>query len=202
MRCSLAFFFPLLTLSAMAAEPAVQSGDLPRVPPTPPEQAVATCAVQPGFRLALLAAEPLVVDPVAMAFDESGRLFVIEMRDYSERREEKLGRVKLLEDSDGDGRFDRASVFAEDLPWPTGIACWDGGVFVLASPDLLYFKDTDGDGKADVHALIFTGFGNLTEKLNVQALPNSLQWGPDQRLHGALGGKDTLAREALPRERR
>ena len=68
------------------------------------------------------------------------------------------------------------------------IACWDGGVFVVASPELLYFKDTDGDGKADVHALIFTGFGNLAEKLNVQALPNSLQWGPDQRIHGALGG--------------
>ena len=183
----------LLSLTSFAAALlAVEPGELPRVPATPPEKAVATCAVRPGFRIELMAAEPLVVDPVAMAFDENGRLFVVEMRDYSERREEKLGRVKLLEDTDGDGRFDRASVFADGLPWPTGIACWDGGVFVLASPELLYFKDMDGDGKADVHQLVFTGFGSLAEKLNVQQLPNSLQWGPDQRLHGALGGNASL----------
>ena len=175
----------LLAASTLAADPPV---DLPRTSPTPPEKAAATCAVRPGFHLELMAAEPLIVDPVAIAFDEDGRLYVVEMRDYSERRDEKLGRVKLLEDTDGDGRFDRATVFAEGLPWPTGITCWDGGVFVLASPEMLYFKDMDGDGKADVHALIFTGFGNLAEKLNVQQLPNSLQWGPDQRIHGALGG--------------
>ena len=72
--------------------------------------------------------------------------------------------------------------------WPTAVACWDGGVFVVATPDLYYFKDTDGDGVADVKRLIFTGFGALTEKYNVQTLPNSLQWGPDQRIHLALGG--------------
>jgi putative membrane-bound dehydrogenase-like protein len=197
------FFIQLLAVSVFAAEPTVKPDDLPRVPPTSPEKGAATCAVHPGFHLQLMAAEPLVMDPVALAFDENGRLFVVEMRDYSERREEKLGRVKLLEDRDGDGRFDHASVFAENLPWPTGIACWDGGVFVLAAPDLWYFKDTDGDGKADVHALIFTGFGNLAEKLNVQALPNSLQWGPDQRIHGALGGNpsrvDNFARFGSPK---
>ncbi len=184
----LRFIAFLLAASRACAEPTVTNEDLPRVPPTPPDAAVATCAVRPGFHVELMAAEPLVVDPVAMAFDENGRLYVVEMRDYSERRDEKLGRVKLLEDTDGDGRFDRASVFAEGLPWPTGIACWDGGVFVLASPEMIYFKDMDGDGKADVHAMVFTGFGNLAEKLNVQQLPNSLQWGPDQRIHGALGG--------------
>src|SRR4029453_6066912 len=104
-----ALFIQLLAVSVFAAEPSVKPDDLPRVPPTPPEKGAATCAGPPRFHLELMAAEPLVVDPVAMAFDESGRLFVIEMRDYSERREEKLGRVKLLEDTDGDGRFDRAS---------------------------------------------------------------------------------------------
>jgi putative membrane-bound dehydrogenase-like protein len=182
----------LLTAALAHAEPVVTSDDLPRVPPTPPDKAVATCAVRAGFRVELMAAEPLVMSPVAMAFDEDGRLYVVEMRDYSERREEKLGRVKLLEDTDGDGSYDRATVFVEGLPWPTGITCWDGGVFVLASPDLLYFKDMDGDGKADVHQLVFTGFGSLAEKLNVQQLPNSLQWGPDQRIHGALGGNPGL----------
>ncbi len=190
----------LLAAPMLAAEPPV---DLPRTPPTPPDAALATIKVRPGFHVEMMAAEPLVVDPVAMAFDENGRLYVVEMRDYSERREEKLGRVKLLEDSDGDGRFDRASVFADGLPWPTGIACWDGGVFVLASPEMIYFKDMDGDGKADVHAMVFTGFGNLAEKLNVQQLPNSLTWGPDQRIHGALGGNpgsvQNFARHGSPK---
>ncbi len=200
---ALRFSLPAILLCAaplLAAEPPI---NLPRVPPTPPEKAAATCKVRPGFHVELMAAEPLIVDPVAMAFDENGRLYVVEMRDYSERRDEKLGRVKLLEDTDGDGRFDRATVFAEGLPWPTGIACWDGGVFVLASPELLYFKDMDGDGKADVHAMVFTGFGNLVEKLNVQQLPNSLTWGPDQRIHGALGGNagavQNFARHGSPK---
>ena len=178
----------LLGLVIFTTALAVEPVDLPRTPPTAPDAAVATLAVRPGFHAELMASEPLIADPVAMAFDENGRLYVVEMGDYSERRDEKLGRVKLLEDTDGDGRFDRASVFADGLPWPTGIACWDGGVFVLASPEMVYFKDMDGDGKADVHAMVFTGFGNLAEKLNVQQLPNSLTWGPDQRIHGALGG--------------
>lgn len=188
MRLALFFAVALSGATTLAEEPPIPLDEIRHVPPTEPQNAVATCEVRPGFRLELMAAEPLVVDPVAMAFDEDGRLYVIEMNDYSERRDEKLGRVKLLEDTDGDGRYDKASVFAEGLPWPTGIAVWDGGVFVLASPELIYFKDTDGDRKADVHAMIFTGFGNLAPKLNVQALPNSLQWGPDQRIHGALGG--------------
>jgi len=185
------FFFPLLALglcpALFAAEPTVQSSDLPRVSPTSPEKAATTFTVRPGFHVELMAAEPLVVSPVAMSFDEDGRLYVVEMIDYSERREEKLSRIKLLTDTDGDGRYDQASIFAEGLPWATAITCWDGGVFAIASPELLYFKDTDGDGKADVHALVATGFGNLGERLNVQGLPNYLQWGPDQRIHGANG---------------
>ena len=192
MRFPLALFLLSLPVASLQAEPTVGPDQLPHTAPTPPEKAAATAAVRPSFRMELMAAEPLIEDPVAMTFDENGRLFVVEMRDYSERRDEKLGRVKLLEDTDNDGRYDRSTVFADNLPWPTGIVCWDGGVFVMASPDLLYFKDMDGDRKADVHSLIFTGFGNQAAKLNVQALPNSLQWGPDQRIHGALGGNASL----------
>ena len=177
-----------LAMPLLAADPEIKPDALPRTQPLPPDQAVASFSMRAGFHAELMAAEPLIEDPVAIAFDEDGRLYVVEMRDYSERRDEKLGRVKLLEDSNGDGRYDRSSIFAQNLPWPTAVTCWDGGIFVVASPELLYLKDTDGDRKADVHALVFTGFGNLTEKLNVQALPNSLQWGPDQRIHGALGG--------------
>ena len=85
----LPFLALLLSAPLGVSEPALTSEDLPRVPPTPPEKAAATCAVRPGFHVELMAAEPFVVDPVAMAFDENGRLYVVEMRDYSERRDEK-----------------------------------------------------------------------------------------------------------------
>ncbi len=177
-------------LTAAEVEPPVAPGDLPRVPPTPAESAAASFDVRPGFRADLVAAEPLVVDPVAMAFDADGRLYVIEMRDYSERRPERLGRVRRLEDSDGDGTMDRSTVFLDGLPWPTAITCWRGGVFVGSTPDLIYARDDDGDGRADVRETVFTGFASdyapfATNRLNVQALMNSLQWGPDQRIHGA-----------------
>ena len=105
------------------------------------------------------AAEPLVHSPVAIAFDENGRMFVVEMIDYSEQDKEFLGAVRVLEDIDGDGRFDKSTVLADKLSWPTAIACYDGGVFVGAAPDIYYLKDTDGDGKADIRKTVFcTGF--------------------------------------------
>src|ERR1041385_3631248 len=175
-------------VALLAADPVVETKDLPRVPPTEPDQVMSTFKIKPGFRIELVAAEPLVVDPVAMAFDEDGRLFVVEMRDSSERREEKLGRIRLLEDTDGDGRFDKSTVFAEGLAWPTAVICWNGGVFVGATPDLIYFKDTNGDGVADERRVVFTGFGSGVARLNVQALFNSFTWGLDNRIHGASGG--------------
>ena len=178
----------------------VDSSQLPRVPATPPEQALGTFKIKHGFRLELTAAEPLVVDPIAMSFDEDGRLYVVEMRDYSEHRPERLGRIRLLEDTDGDGRFDKSTVFAQDLPWPTAVTCWAGGIFVGSTPDILWMKDTNGDGVADEREVIFTGFAAdyapfATNKLNVQALMNSFQWTLDNRIHGATsfsGGKVKL----------
>ncbi len=178
-----------------AAEPEVSEKDLPRVPPTTPESAIATFQVKRGFRLELVAAEPLVVDPVAMAFDEDGRLFVVEMRDYPERRNQTphLGRIRLLQDTDGDGRFDKSTVYVDNLPWPTAVICWNGGVFVGATPDILYCKDTNGDGVSDVREVVFTGIASNyapydVDKLNVQALFNSFIWGLDNRIHAANGG--------------
>ena len=165
---------------------------LPRIAATEPGDAQATFEVQHGFRLELIAAEPLVTDPVAMAYDENGRAFVVEMNDYpytdpeldvawADQQSEAIGRVRLLIDDDGDGVFDRSSVFAEGLSWPTGVACWKGGVFVTATPDIWYLKDTDGDGVADERRKVFTGF----RKYNVQAVINNLQWGLDHRLYAA-----------------
>lgn len=194
-------FAALVSARLLAAEPIADVAQMPRVPATPPHLAAATFATRPGFSVHLVAREPLVQSPVAMAFDESGAAFVIEMRDYSERRSERLGRVRLLRDPDLDGTMDVAEILADDLPWPTAIACWDGGVFVGATPDIWYLKDTDGDGRADIREIVFTGFGadngvmNPT-KLNVQALLNSFQWGVDQRIHGATSMSSGLVRRA------
>lgn len=180
--------------ASRAAEPEATSADLPRVPPREPAEALKSFALRPGLRIELAASEPLVVDPIAMSFDENGRLFVIEMRDYSERRDERLGRVRLLEDTDGDGRMDKSTIYAENLPWPTALLCYGGGVFVGSTPDIFYFKDTDGDGKADESRLVFSGFGATVQRLNVQALLNSFTWGLDNRIHGASGGNGGIVR--------
>src|SRR5947207_4566970 len=160
----------LLFLVLLGAEPTVNPKDLPRFPPVEPAEAIKTCTGKEGFKIELAAAEPLVVDAVAMAFDEDGHLFVVEMRDYWERRDEKLGRIRMLTDTDGDGKFDKATIYADKLPWPTAIICWNGGIFVAASPEILFFRDTDGDGIADVRRVVFTGFGSTAARLNVQQL--------------------------------
>ncbi len=157
------------------------SAELPRIAPAEPAEALKTFQVQTGFQIELVAAEPLVNDPVAAAFDEDGRLLVVEMRGYSEQPDQRLSRVRLLEDTDADGRFDKSTVFVDGLSWPTAVACYDGGVFVGDAPDIWYFKDTDGDGQADERRVVFTGFG----KSNVQGLLNSFAWGLDNRIHGA-----------------
>src|SRR5687767_10761514 len=184
----------------MVAPPNAVSGRLPGIAPTPARDASNTFRVLDGFRMDLLAAEPLVAGPVAMAYDEYGRAYVCEMRDYPytdkarhQRNQENptdaaIGTVRLLEDTDVDGVFDKSTVFAEGLSWPTGVACWKGGVFVAATPDLWYLKDTDGDDKADLRRKVFTGF----RKFNVQAVMNTLVWGLDNHIHGAgskNGGK-------------
>lgn len=181
--------------SSFAAEPEVTTKDLPRIPATEPKNVGATFQVRPGFALELVASEPLVVSPVAMDFDENGRLFVVEMIDYSERRDEHLGRIRVLEDTDGDGHFDKSWVYADQIPWPTAVLCYRGGVFVGTTPDILYCPDPNRDGVADSKDVVFTGFAADTlNHLNVQALLNSFHWGMDNRVHGSAsvsGGKIT-----------
>jgi len=159
--------------------------DLPRPEPSTPEEAVRRFQVRPGFRVELVACEPQIEDPIAISFDPDGNLFVCEMRGYSERRDEKRGRISRLTDEDGDGFFESSTVFVEGLRWPTGVFAWDQGVFVTATPDLLYCRDNDGDGVADEREVVLTGFGEGARRLNVQALCNSLNWGPDHRIYGA-----------------
>jgi len=114
----------------------------------------------------LAAAEPEVEDPISMAFDERGRLFVVEMRDYP-IADEPLSRIKLLEDRDGDGRFEHSSVFVDGLHMAHGVLPWKGGILVACAPDILYFSDTDGDGRADRRKVILTGFALVNPQLRI-----------------------------------
>ena len=194
---TIAFWFTL-PFGVTAAPPELTREDLPRVPPVETSNVFKTFELKKGFQLQLAAAEPLVLDPIEICFDENGRMFVVEMRDYSELREvtPHLGRIRLLTDKDGDGQFDTATVYADDLPWPTGVLCYDGGIFVAATPDIIYLKDTDGDGKADIRQVVYTGYGAGKEKLNVQALVNGLRWGLDNRIHGQTAGNGGVVKRA------
>ncbi len=166
------------------------AAELPRTPPQEPEEALRTFELVDGYQIELVASEPEIRDPVAMEFDEHGRLYVVEMRGYSEQFEENLGSVRLLEDLDQDGRYETSHVFADGLAWPTAVCCWRGGVFVGVAPDIWYFKDTDGDGKADIRERVLTGFGGD----NVQGLLNSFRWGYDRRIHFATSSNGALVR--------
>jgi putative membrane-bound dehydrogenase-like protein len=161
------------------------------VPPKSPSQSMAAIKLRDGLAIELMAAEPFVMDPVAIDWDAQGRLWVVEQPDYPNGMDGKMkpgGRVKILTDTDGDGRFDKATLFLEGIPFPTGVTCWRGGALVCAAPDILYAEDTDGDGKADKVEKLFTGF--YTDNYNARI--NSLSLGLDNWVHGAnglLGGK-------------
>ena len=129
--------------------------------PLDPEEALQTFEVSDGFRIELVAAEPIVLDPVEIAFDENGGLFVAELVDNPDdppEGEPARSRITYLEDTDGDGAMDLRTVFAENVLTAEGVLPWKGGVIVTAAPDILYLKDTDGDHKADIRQVLFTGF--------------------------------------------
>jgi putative membrane-bound dehydrogenase-like protein len=170
--------------------------ELPRIKPLEPAAALKSFRVHQGFHLEPVAVEPLVTDPVSVCYDADGRLYVVEMRGYPYPEQKPSGYVTRLEDHDGDGRFDSRTIFVDGLSWPTGIVPYDGGVFIAVAPEILYAKDTNGDGVADIKKVMFTGF--VTE--NVQGLLNGLLWGPDGWIYGVTssnGGEiRNLARPA------
>ncbi len=155
--------------------------------PLTPEESEKLIQVPAGFDLQLFAAEPEIVNPIAMNWDERGRLWVIETVDYPNTVRDELGmgddRVKILEDTDGDGKADKVTVFAENLNIPTSFAFYDGGIVVSQAPQFLFLKDTDGDDKADVRETLIDGWGVS----DTHAGPSNLQNGIDNTIYGVVG---------------
>ena len=176
----------LLALGACGGGPAKGPYD---TDPKTPEEAISSFQLQDGFHVELVAAEPQVVDPVDIAFDENGDLWVAEMLDYPfdpKDGDAPRSRIRFLEDRDGDGVYETATIFADQLPHVSSVLPWKGGVLAAAAPDIFFFKDTDGDHKADVKQVLFTGFD---DQVSPEARVNNLRYGIDNWIYAANSGR-------------
>src|SRR5262245_3671739 len=152
-----------------------------------PQESLAAIKVSEDFKVELFLTEPKVQSPVEMAFDENGRIYVAEMLDYPEDPppgKPARSRIKLLEDKDGDGKYERVTVFADQVLQVSGLLPWQGGLLVTSAPDILWMKDTDGDGKADVRKVLYTGF----PKVNPEHRITNLRYGIDNWIYAANHG--------------
>ena len=156
------------------------------VAPLTPKQSMAAAHVAKGFKLQLVASEPLVRDPVAFDWGSDGKLWVAEMADYPlgiNNKREQGGRIRVLEDRDRDGRYDHSTIFLDNLSFPAGVMPWRDGVLVAAAPLLIFAADTNGDNKADIRKTLFEGFYEGNQQLRI----NGLYWGLDNSVHCAAG---------------
>ena len=154
--------------------------------PLAPEESIKHLALPAGFKPELFAAEPRIGKPIAMAWDHLGRLYVAETVDYpNEMRARGQGRdrISVVEDTDGDGKADKATVFADGLSIPTSLCFVNGGLVVAQAPDMLFLRDTDGDGRADERKTLFTGFGTR----DTHAGPSNLRYGLDNWVYAIIG---------------
>jgi putative membrane-bound dehydrogenase-like protein len=139
--------------------------------PLTPEESIKTFHFAEDFKAEIFAAEPLVVDPVSMQFDEEGNAYVVLMPDaYKADSVKGRGKIVMLKDLDEDGRADSAIVFADSIREATSILPWDGGLLIAAAPNIMYYKDTDGDGRADSKEILFTGFFAKNEEAQITNL--------------------------------
>lgn len=152
-----------------------------------PEESMKKMSVANGFAVQLFASEPHVFDPVALEFDEQGNAYVVEMPDYPYEVEpgKGHGRIRILKDTDGDGKIDKSVIFAENVTEATSILPWKGGLIVTAAPNILYLKDTNGDGKSDVSEVLFSGFFQN----NSEAQVTSLKLGVDNWIYANNRGQ-------------
>ncbi|MBA4148002.1 MAG: c-type cytochrome [Verrucomicrobia bacterium] len=157
-----------------------------QTPALSPAEAQKRFVLHDGFEARLFAAEPDVINPVAMTWDDRGRLWVVELYEYphgAAEGQKPRDRIKILEDTNNDGRADKITVFADGLNLATAILFGDGGVYVGQAPHLLFLKDTNGDDVADERTELLTGFG-LQDR---HELLNGFTWGPDGWLYMTHG---------------
>jgi putative membrane-bound dehydrogenase-like protein len=147
-----------------------------------PEMSLRSIHVKPGFSVELVAAEPLVMDPVAFEWGADGKLWVAEMADYPVGNDNG-GRVRFLKDTDGDGKYDKSTLFLDGFNFPNGVMPWKKGVLITAAPEILYAEDTNSDGTADLKKVLFTGFGQGNQQHRV----NGLAYGLDNWVYCANG---------------
>lgn len=201
MRAQFAALIACCALAPIAQYAAAQSGDRPgekqapppehlKAPPAPalkPEDALKTLRVAPGFRVEIVASDPLVFDPVAMTIGPDGRMWVVEMRAYMPNvdgagEEAPIGTIAVLEDTNKDGRMDKRTEFAGGLVLPRALALVGDGLLVAEPPNLWFMRDTNGDGKADDRKLVANDYGNPT---NPEHSANGLMWALDNWIYNA-----------------
>ena len=184
-RSGRTYDFPIYTNQPAGKQ--ITSNQLPATTPAlAPQETQRKIQVPPGFEVRLFAAEPEVVNPVAMTWDERGRLWVLELYEYPKgapKGQKGRDRIKIIEDTDADGRADTVKVFADGYSLATGLALGNGGVYLGVAPDLLFLEDTNGDDKADKTTVLKTGFG-LEDR---HELLNGFAWGPDGWLYMTHG---------------
>ena len=201
-RCRAALFLLLAFPPAAWAQAGDKKGEkqpdppaslkIPPAPVVPPGKALDTFKLADGYRLELIASEPLVEDPVCLAFDADGRMWVVEMRGYMSDVEGKNefapnGRVVVLEDTDGDARMDRSTVFLDKLILPRSIGFAAGGVLVGEPPNLWFCRDTDGDLKCDRKTVAAKDYGR--RRGNPEHMANGLLWAIDNWIYDAASGR-------------
>ncbi len=154
--------------------------------PRSPEQSLKSMRMRPGFTIELVASEPLTMDPVALDFGPDGKLWVVEMADYPlglDNHGQPGGRVRYLEDVDGDGVYDKSTLFLDNIAYPTGVLAHGDGVLVSAAPAIFYAVDTDGDGTSDLQTELYRGFGEGNQQHRV----NGFERGLDNWIYVANG---------------
>lgn len=174
-------------------KPLIPADQIPPAPPLSPQDALKTFSLAPGFRIELATAEPQVQEPVVAAFGSDGRMWVAEMRGYMPNLEgsgedEPNGRVVVLNDADGDGFYESSKIFVDGLVLPRAILPMPDGILIGAPPELAFYRDTDGDGKADHKEVLATDYGVKVDPLrphlaNPERAPNSLFWAFDNWIY-------------------
>lgn len=174
-------FFLSVVISLLAIGDCWAQAGTDKLPVPDPEEERKTFVLPDGFEVNLFAADPEIAKPIQMNFDPQGRLWVVSSEVYPHIKpgQKANDRVLVLTDVDGDGVSDRTTVFADGLLIPTGVAPGDGGVYVANSTELLHFRDTDGDGRADKQRTVLSGFG--TE--DTHHILHTLRWGPEGFLY-------------------